>query len=160
MVVEGILRSFSAHVVGKKGIVEGIVRPCDTHILVAESRSRHRCSDHGYADPRGVPNRSRLFCEFFGRTATPNYQIYRGAYLAHTWPTDGIHIPAVTIGGALRVESRKVVPMEIPRSLTKSYRSSGWHTRIASKPLAKKATLIDRLARLASPLVRPSVPLS
>src|SRR5438128_9797403 len=58
------------------------------------------------------------------------------------------------------VESHKVVPMEIPRSLTKLYRSSYWHTHIASKPQAKKATLIDRLARLAAPPVPPLVPLS
>src|SRR6266566_2966560 len=54
----------------------------------------------------------------------------------------------------------KSYPWKILARLTKSYRSSCWHTHLASKPQAKKATLIDRLARLASPPVPPSVPLS
>src|SRR6266566_7557553 len=54
----------------------------------------------------------------------------------------------------------KSYPWKILARLTKPYRSSCWHTHLASKPLAKKATLIDRLARLASPPVPPSVPLS
>lgn len=59
-------------------------------------------------------------------------------------------------GGAYNqpVESRKVVPIHLPGSLTKWYRSSSERTPIVATPPAKMGGLIDRNAAELPPLLK------